>query len=71
MPSRQFPSPFFQCVYFDMSALVKYIPEWFPGAGFKKMARQYEKRMRKLLDEPFAIVKEAWVCHSSITRKLT
>ena len=28
---------------------VKYVPSWFPGAGFKKQARIYEERARTLV----------------------
>jgi hypothetical protein len=37
--------------------IVRYIPDWFPGAGFKKVAREYSQNVRKMLDLPFAFTK--------------
>lgn len=38
---------------------VKYVPEWFPGAGFKKFAREAKKNLDGSIDPPFQYVKEA------------
>lgn len=38
---------------------VKYVPEWFPGAGFKKFAKTAKKHLDKLADLPFQHVKES------------
>jgi hypothetical protein len=36
---------------------VKYIPEWFPGAEFKRFAREGQAIGRRVRDDPIAIVK--------------
>lgn len=36
---------------------VKYIPEWFPGANFKKIARSYKETLRQSIERPFAFTK--------------
>lgn len=36
---------------------MKHIPEWFPGAGFKKTARFYAHTLTRLVEEPFAFTK--------------
>lgn len=41
--------------------IVKYIPEWFPGAGFKKAAREWSKTVQEVADVPFKHVKEEMV----------
>ena len=38
---------------------VKYVPEWFPGAGFKSFARKAKKDLDRLADLPFYHVKES------------
>ena len=37
---------------------VKHVPEWFPGAGFKKLARVTRKRFEDAIDNPFKYVKK-------------
>ena len=39
---------------------VKYVPEWFPGAGFKSFARKAKKGLDRLADLPFYHVKESF-----------
>ncbi|KAJ5334140.1 uncharacterized protein N7506_007923 [Penicillium brevicompactum] len=41
----------------DMIPALKHIPEWFPGAGFKKTARFYAHTLTRLVEEPFAFTK--------------
>jgi len=36
---------------------VKYIPEWFPGANFKKIGRQYSDTLTKLVENPLSFTK--------------
>ena len=43
----------------DRFLAVKYVPEWFPGAGFKKFAKTAKKHLDKLADLPFQHVKES------------
>jgi len=37
---------------------VKYVPDWFPGAGFKKFAKETRKGLDNSMDHPFQYVKE-------------
>ena len=39
---------------------VKYVPEWFPGAGFKKFARVAKENIDKSVNLPFQHVKESF-----------
>ncbi|KAJ7137763.1 cytochrome P450 [Mycena epipterygia] len=41
----------------DQIPILKYVPEWFPGAGFKRIAKEWKKLGRRLEDEPFNEVK--------------
>ncbi|KAJ7080831.1 cytochrome P450 [Mycena belliarum] len=41
----------------DTFPLLKYIPDWFPGAGFKRKAREWRKLGRATVDLPFVEVK--------------
>src|ERR1700759_4816788 len=45
--------------------ILKYIPEWVPGAGFKKKAREWKLVIQKLINVPFAAAK-----HRIVTRSL-
>lgn len=42
--------------YFVISA-VRYVPEWFPGAGWKRKAREWRAEIDKATDEPFDAMK--------------
>lgn len=35
---------------------VQYIPAWFPGAGFKRLAREWREGLDRLYDVPFNFV---------------
>jgi hypothetical protein len=39
---------------------VKYVPAWFPGAGFKKLARIAKENIDNLANLPFQHVKESF-----------
>ncbi|KAJ7607861.1 cytochrome P450 [Roridomyces roridus] len=41
----------------DSLPLLKYIPSWFPGAGFQHFAREGKKLSQNLLEKPFAEAK--------------
>lgn len=41
--------------------LLKYIPEWVPGAGFQKQARKWRVFSDAMLNEPIDAVKKALV----------
>ena len=51
------------------SLLVKYVPSWFPGAGFKKTAEQYRKVNMDQTDLPFQFVIKGMVCSSYLYSK--
>ncbi|KAK7449241.1 hypothetical protein VKT23_013386 [Stygiomarasmius scandens] len=36
---------------------LRYVPEWFPGAGFKKTAKEWAATLNDLAERPFAYVK--------------
>ena len=38
---------------------VQYIPDWFPGAGFKVLARETRNKFKISVDGPFEYVKSA------------
>jgi len=52
----------------DSIPILKYVPEWVPGAGFKKKAREWNKLARIMVEEPFATTKEMMVCLSNTTK---
>ncbi|KAK7688917.1 hypothetical protein QCA50_007608 [Cerrena zonata] len=41
----------------DIMPILKYVPTWFPGAGFKKFALKARKHMYNALDRPLDFVK--------------
>ncbi|KAJ7467466.1 cytochrome P450 [Mycena latifolia] len=41
----------------DWLPLLKHVPDWFPGAGFKRQAKEWKKIARAFNDVPFAEVK--------------
>lgn len=36
---------------------VKHVPIWFPGAGFKRKARDWKKNLEDVAEKPYAFVK--------------
>ena len=60
---------------FAHNEVVKYIPEWFPGAGFQTKARSWKKLTREMVDFPFeaaknAIVSRAHICAAAVFSNL-
>ncbi|KAJ6622291.1 cytochrome P450 [Mycena sp. CBHHK59/15] len=41
----------------DSLPILKYVPDWFPGAGFKQTAKEWNKLARAMVDVPFAEAK--------------
>ncbi|KAJ7828228.1 cytochrome P450 [Mycena olivaceomarginata] len=41
----------------DMLPILKYVPDWFPGAGFKAKAKEWRTIAQAMSDAPFAQVK--------------
>ena len=42
---------------------VRYIPSWFPGAGFKRHALETRKHIDDILNVPYDFVKQRRVCN--------
>ncbi|KAF9555542.1 cytochrome P450 [Agrocybe pediades] len=42
----------------DAIPILKYVPDWMPGAGFKKKAREWRKLVRFMLEDPFKTTKK-------------
>jgi hypothetical protein len=45
----------------DLLPLLKYVPSWFPGAGFKRMAAHYAAVNAEVVDRPFNIIQRKMV----------
>ncbi|EKM54971.1 uncharacterized protein PHACADRAFT_142788 [Phanerochaete carnosa HHB-10118-sp] len=45
----------------DLIPILKYIPEWFPGAGFKRQAREWRKDVSLAFNAAFAAMKVCWL----------
>ncbi|KAJ7509506.1 cytochrome P450 [Mycena galericulata] len=43
----------------DLLPFLKYVPEFFPGAGFKKQAREWSKSVSAMPEVPYAFVKRS------------
>lgn len=48
----------------DLLPILKHVPAWFPGAGFKRKAAHYAVVNTDLVDLPFKAVKRELVRHS-------
>ncbi|KAJ5387082.1 hypothetical protein N7509_009623 [Penicillium cosmopolitanum] len=42
----------------DFVPILRHLPSWFPGAGFKKKAKEYKAKSTALSDVPYEFVKE-------------
>ena len=45
----------------DLFPLLKYVPSWFPGAGFQKKAAHWREVNATLAEKPFRYVEEQMV----------
>jgi hypothetical protein len=45
----------------DLFPILKYVPSWFPGAGFQKQAAQWKEMNTTMTEKPFRYVKEQLV----------
>ncbi|KDQ54011.1 hypothetical protein JAAARDRAFT_113130, partial [Jaapia argillacea MUCL 33604] len=43
----------------DFIPILKYVPAWFPGAGFKRKAEEWRQLKDRFINEPFDVVKGA------------
>ncbi|KIP11879.1 hypothetical protein PHLGIDRAFT_124541 [Phlebiopsis gigantea 11061_1 CR5-6] len=51
--------------YVDMFPLLRYVPNWVPGAGFQKKAMQWRRRAEEMADVPFELVKRRMMDHTN------
>ncbi|KAF9872128.1 cytochrome p450 oxidoreductase [Colletotrichum karsti] len=42
----------------DIFPLLRYVPEWFPGAGWKKLANKWAAELRQTVEVPYQFVKD-------------
>ncbi|KAA1470988.1 cytochrome P450 [Dentipellis sp. KUC8613] len=57
----------------DFVPLLRYVPEWVPGAGFQTQARVWRKQARDMIEIPFADVKKHYdegTAPASVTKTL-
>ncbi|KAJ7095645.1 cytochrome P450 [Mycena epipterygia] len=47
----------------DSIPLLKYVPAWFPGAGFQRRAREWRRLSQGMLEKPFAEAKQKIAKH--------
>ena len=45
----------------DMFPILKYVPSWFPGAGFQRKATHWRKAINTMAEKPFRHVQEQLV----------
>ena len=64
--SPQLPDP---CTLLTIHPEVKYVPEWFPGAGFKLFAKEARRLFELAVDGPLEYVKESLKVRSRGPRK--
>ncbi|KAJ7629466.1 cytochrome P450 [Mycena polygramma] len=43
----------------DAFPVLKHVPEWFPGAAFKRLAKEWRQEMLEMMEAPFNAVKRA------------
>lgn len=46
------------CNFFWLAWLVRYLPSWFPGAGFVKVAQSYKSEAESFSDVPYEFTKQ-------------
>ena len=46
----------------DFFPILKYVPSWFPGAGFQKKAAHWKESTNAMAEKPFHHVQEQLVC---------
>ena len=50
----------------DTIPALKYVPDWMPGAGFKRKAKEWRKLAMAMVEQPFQAAKRQLVCVVSI-----
>ena len=54
----------------DLIPILKYIPSWFPGAGFKKKAERWRACLVSMLEKPYRRVIEDLARATSLSQKI-
>lgn len=52
----------------DVIPALKYVPDWLPGAGFKRKAREWRQLALKMRDTPYEHAKRKVVSHFIVDR---
>jgi hypothetical protein len=52
--------------FYSNISLVKYVPEWMPGAGFKRKAKEWRTLSQAMINVPYNMVKEKFVSGLSL-----
>ena len=52
----------FGTYFVDFFPWLRFVPEWFPGGGWKKTLRYHRQTMQEMSSIPFEMVKERMVC---------
>ncbi|EMD42231.1 hypothetical protein CERSUDRAFT_110763 [Gelatoporia subvermispora B] len=55
----------------DYLPILKYIPTWFPGAKFKRLAAEWRTLNQEMVNKPFDMVKERVLSGNSTTPSIT
>jgi hypothetical protein len=55
----------------DLIPILKYVPEWFPGANFQSKAAMMRKHAVRIRNATFAATEELMVCDSPFSWTLT
>ena len=42
----------------DFFPWLKYIPAWFPGAGFRRKARKWSELVHEMIEKPYTVAKQ-------------
>ena len=45
----------------DLLPILKYVPSWFPGAGFQRRAARWKEAVNTMVEKPFRYVQEELV----------
>lgn len=48
----------------DVLPVLRYLPSWFPGAGFQRIASEWREDLRQMADIPYELVKQKMVSRS-------
>lgn len=44
---------------------VRFVPDWFPGTGFKQTAKQWKRNAEESVEKPYAFVQQQMVCRNN------